>query len=135
MDDYDKLDCEPLYLERGGSVLRLPFVIGPHDYQRREESVLRRVRAGRDRMPIGSGNLLASHVLARDVGTAAVAALGVAAEVFVLSEHPVLAYRFEGTRFDCGSKLGLVRATLHMALNDEQIGAATRELINDAAKR
>jgi UTP--glucose-1-phosphate uridylyltransferase len=53
----------------------------------------------------------------------------------LLKEYPVLAYRFEGTRFDCGNKLGLVKATLHMALADEQIGAATRELVNDAAKR
>jgi len=55
----------------------------------------------------------------------------------LLAEHPVLAYRFEGTRFDCGNKLGLVKATLHMALHDEQIGAATREIVNEvhAAKR
>src|SRR5215467_2386595 len=53
----------------------------------------------------------------------------------LLSEQGVLAYRFEGTRFDCGNKLGLVKATLHMALNDEQIGAATRAIVNDAAKR
>ena len=54
----------------------------------------------------------------------------------LLAEYPVLAYRFEGTRFDCGNKLGLVKATLHMALNDEQIGAATREIVNEVhAKR
>jgi len=47
----------------------------------------------------------------------------------LLSEQPVLAYRFVGTRFDCGNKLGLVKATLHMALNDEQIGDATREYL------
>lgn len=47
----------------------------------------------------------------------------------LLAERSVLAYRFEGTRFDCGNKLGLVQATLHMALADPQIGAATRELI------
>src|SRR4051812_4074469 len=61
MDDYEKLDCEPLYLERGGVVLRLPFVVGPHDYQRRERFVLERVRAGDATMPIGVGNLLASR--------------------------------------------------------------------------
>jgi UTP--glucose-1-phosphate uridylyltransferase len=49
----------------------------------------------------------------------------------LLAEYPVLAYRFEGTRFDCGNKLGLVKATLHMALNDEQIGAATREIVHE----
>ena len=47
----------------------------------------------------------------------------------LLGEQTVLAYRFEGTRFDCGNKLGLVHATLRMALEDPQIGAATRELI------
>lgn len=88
MDDYEKLDCEERYLARGGVVLRLPFVTGPYDYQRREEMVLRRVRAGRDRMPIGRGNLLASHVAVGDVGTACVAALGASDEVFVLAEHP-----------------------------------------------
>jgi UTP--glucose-1-phosphate uridylyltransferase len=48
----------------------------------------------------------------------------------LLAEQPVLAYRFAGTRFDCGNKLGLVQATLRMALEDPQIGAATRELIS-----
>jgi UTP--glucose-1-phosphate uridylyltransferase len=50
----------------------------------------------------------------------------------LLAEQPVLAYRFVGTRFDCGNKLGLVKATLHMALEDAQIGAATREWIRDS---
>ena len=47
----------------------------------------------------------------------------------LLQESSVLAYRFEGTRFDCGNKLGLVQATVHMALADPQIGTATRELL------
>ena len=47
----------------------------------------------------------------------------------LLGERPVLAYRFEGTRFDCGHKLGLVKATVHMALNDRQIGASSREFL------
>ncbi|MBO9664517.1 UTP--glucose-1-phosphate uridylyltransferase GalU [Dokdonella sp.] len=50
----------------------------------------------------------------------------------LLAERSVLAYRFEGTRFDCGNKLGLVQATLHMALADAQIGAATRELLRNS---
>jgi len=53
----------------------------------------------------------------------------------LLSEHSVLAYRFVGTRFDCGNKLGLVKATLHMALQDEQIGAATREIVRELGNR
>lgn len=47
----------------------------------------------------------------------------------LLSEQSVFAYRFSGTRFDCGNKLGLVQATLHMALQDSQIGPATREMV------
>ncbi len=47
----------------------------------------------------------------------------------LLAEQSVLAYRFEGTRFDCGNKLGLVKATLHMALEDPTIAAATREFM------
>jgi UTP--glucose-1-phosphate uridylyltransferase len=47
----------------------------------------------------------------------------------LLSEKPIYAYRFEGTRFDCGNKLGLVRATLHMALEDPMLASATREYL------
>ena len=47
----------------------------------------------------------------------------------LLAEQRVLAYRFEGTRFDCGSKLGLVKATLHFALEDPELAAATRAFV------
>ena len=47
----------------------------------------------------------------------------------LLSEQSELAYRFSGTRFDCGNKLGLVKATLHMALQDPTLAAATREYL------
>ena len=49
----------------------------------------------------------------------------------LLGEQGVLAYRFEGTRFDCGNKLGLVKATLAMALADPALAPATREFIAD----
>jgi UTP--glucose-1-phosphate uridylyltransferase len=47
----------------------------------------------------------------------------------LLKQERVLAYRFEGERFDCGNKLGLVKATLHFALQDEGLAAATREFV------
>lgn len=50
----------------------------------------------------------------------------------LLAEQDVLAYRFEGTRFDCGNKLGLVKATLAMALEDPQLAHATREYIRES---
>ncbi len=67
MEDYEKLDVEEVYLRAGATVLRLPMVYGEHDGQRREEFVLRRVRAGRDRIPIGSGTWLATKGYVADV--------------------------------------------------------------------
>jgi nucleoside-diphosphate-sugar epimerase len=58
---YDKLAVERLYLERGATVCRLPLVYGPRDYKRREEFVLARVRAGRERIPVGPGTFLTSR--------------------------------------------------------------------------
>lgn len=75
MDDYDKLDVEDVYLPRGGTSLRLPMVYGPHDYQLREEFILRRVRAGRKRIPFGAGMWLACRAYVRDVARGARLAL------------------------------------------------------------
>ena len=75
MDDYDKLDVEDAYLARGGTSLRLPMVYGEHDYQLREEYMLRRVRAGRRRIPFGAGMWLACRAYVRDVARGARLAL------------------------------------------------------------
>jgi nucleoside-diphosphate-sugar epimerase len=69
-DDYDKLDVEPATLARGGTVFRLAMVYGEHDPQRREEMVLRRVRAGRTRIPVGSGGWLWTRLYAGDAAAA-----------------------------------------------------------------
>ena len=45
----------------------------------------------------------------------------------LLHEREVLAYRFEGTRFDCGTKAGLVRATLALALEDPELAPLVRQ--------
>jgi UTP--glucose-1-phosphate uridylyltransferase len=44
----------------------------------------------------------------------------------LLQEQPVRAYRFQGTRFDCGNHLGLIEATIRFALDHEALshGAA-----------
>lgn len=75
MADYEKLDVEPHYLARGGTVLRLAMVYGEHDPQRREEFVLRRVRAGRTRIPIGPASWLWTKVYVGDVAGAVLATL------------------------------------------------------------
>lgn len=74
-DDYDKLDVEPGYLARGGTVLRLAAIYGERDPQRREEFILRRVRAGRERIPVGAGTWLWTRGYVGDVASAVLAAL------------------------------------------------------------
>ena len=67
MDDYDKLDVEEVYLAHAGTSVRLPMVYGEHDYQLREDFILRRIRAGRNRIPIGAGMWLECRAYVRDV--------------------------------------------------------------------
>jgi nucleoside-diphosphate-sugar epimerase len=66
-DTYEKLDVEAAYLAREATVCRLPMVYGERDHQRREEPILRRVRAGRTRIPAGSGGWLWTRGYVRDV--------------------------------------------------------------------
>ncbi len=40
----------------------------------------------------------------------------------LLAEEQVLAYRYFGTRFDCGSKLGYLKATVEFALRHAEVG-------------
>ena len=39
-----------------------------------------------------------------------------------MADQPVRAYAFEGERFDCGSKLGYLKATVAYGLNHAQGG-------------
>lgn len=64
---YEKLDVEAAYLAHGGTVCRLPMIYGEHDYKHREEFILRRVRARRERIPVGSGSWLWSRGYAPDL--------------------------------------------------------------------
>jgi nucleoside-diphosphate-sugar epimerase len=73
---YENLEMEERYLPRGATVLRLGAVYGEHDYQRRFEFILRRVRAGRRQIPVGSGQFLFSRVYVGDVAAAVSLALG-----------------------------------------------------------
>ena len=42
----------------------------------------------------------------------------------LMAEQPVLAYRYEGVRYDCGSKLGYLQATVELGLRHGEVGAA-----------
>lgn len=50
----------------------------------------------------------------------------------LLDEQPVHAYRFQGTRFDCGTHLGLIEATIRYALDHEKLSDAARGMMQDA---
>jgi len=41
----------------------------------------------------------------------------------LLAEQQVLAYRYQGVRYDCGSKLGYLQATVEYALRHAEVGA------------
>jgi nucleoside-diphosphate-sugar epimerase len=75
---YSKRDVEDVYLARGALVLRLPATYGEHDNQRREEFILRRLRARRRSIPIGAGGFLWTRGWVRDI----------ARGVRLATEHP-----------------------------------------------
>jgi len=52
----------------------------------------------------------------------------------LLAGHPVHAYRFRGTRFDCGTHIGLVEATIRYALDHEKLSDAAQHLMQNALK-
>ncbi|KAA0068292.1 UTP--glucose-1-phosphate uridylyltransferase GalU [Rhodanobacter sp. T12-5] len=52
-----------------------------------------------------------------------------AIDALLKEQGKVLAYRFEGIRFDCGNKAGLVRATMHMAMQDPKLAPTVRAFL------
>jgi UTP--glucose-1-phosphate uridylyltransferase len=47
----------------------------------------------------------------------------------LLRTRPVYAYRFEGTRYDAGDKLGFLKATVELALRRHDLGGPFREYL------
>ena len=48
----------------------------------------------------------------------------------LMREEAVYAYRFEGKRYDCGSKLGYLQATVEYALGHPELGKEFRRYLN-----
>jgi UTP--glucose-1-phosphate uridylyltransferase len=48
----------------------------------------------------------------------------------LLREEPVYAYEFEGRRYDCGSKLGYLEATVEYALRHEEVAEGFRAYLD-----
>ncbi|REG50560.1 UDP-glucose pyrophosphorylase [Paraburkholderia sp. BL6669N2] len=47
----------------------------------------------------------------------------------LLADEQVLAYKYHGTRFDCGSKLGYLKATIEFALRHPEVAADFEEYL------
>jgi UTP--glucose-1-phosphate uridylyltransferase len=49
----------------------------------------------------------------------------------LLREEPVFAYEFDGRRYDCGSKLGYLEATVNYALKHPEVAAPFRTFLHE----
>ena len=53
----------------------------------------------------------------------------------LLKNESVTGYRFEGTRYDCGSKLGYLQATVEYALKHPELGEPFKEHLNSLSSQ
>jgi nucleoside-diphosphate-sugar epimerase len=136
----ENLEIEETYRPAGAAILRLGAVYGEHDYQHRFEPVLRRVRAGRARMPTGEGGWLFSRVHAGDVAQAVLAALASrqsTGECFNIVEAQTSPMRlfYEQVIAAAGASLELVRVPDEALPSDlHSTGARSQHLLASPAK-
>jgi len=138
--EYENLDVEAAYLARDATVCRLPVVYGPHDFKRREDFVLRRVRAQRLQLPVGAGGFLCSRGYAPELARGIRLALehpAAAGEVFNLCEAqcaPLRLWIEQIIRF-AGGQTELVRVPDRALPEDLQItGDIAQPWLTSAAK-
>ena len=48
----------------------------------------------------------------------------------MIKEHPYLAYRFLGTRYDCGSKLGYLKASVALGMKHHETGVEFKKFLS-----
>ncbi len=53
----------------------------------------------------------------------------------LLAEQQILAYRYQGVRYDCGSKLGYLQATVEFARRHPEVGVDFRNYLTASAER
>lgn len=53
----------------------------------------------------------------------------------LMKDEPVYAYEFEGKRYDCGSKLGYLEATVEYGLNHEELGEDFRKYLKELSSK
>jgi UTP--glucose-1-phosphate uridylyltransferase len=52
----------------------------------------------------------------------------------LMDEEPIYAFRFKGKRYDCGSKLGYLQATVEFGLKHEKLGPSFRSYLQELMK-
>jgi nucleoside-diphosphate-sugar epimerase len=140
LEDYDKLDVEGVYLSHGATSVRLPMVYGEHDYQLREDFILRRLRAGRSRIPFGAGMWLACRAYVRDVARGVHLVLrtpAAAGQVFNLCEDRTFSIRLWSRMIldAAGSDAELVRVADELLPEDlKPTGTMTQHIAGSAQK-
>jgi UDP-glucose 4-epimerase len=139
-EDYEKLDVEDVYGAKGGVSIRLPMVYGAHDRQRREEFILRRVRAGRRRIPFGSGGWLACRGYVGEMARGIRLALetpGIEGEVFNFAERQTAPMRLWAEQILAAAdfEAELARVPDHLLPADlESTGAMSQHLLTTPLK-
>jgi UTP--glucose-1-phosphate uridylyltransferase len=53
----------------------------------------------------------------------------------LLKEEAVLAYQFKGTRYDCGSKLGYLQATVELGLRHPEVGEGFARFLEERCQK
>jgi nucleoside-diphosphate-sugar epimerase len=136
----DNILVENVYRAHNATICRLPMVYGPHDYQRREEFILARVRAGRREIPIGAANFLWSRGHAADLASAIKQAIeddASAGETFLFCEHECASIELWARQIldAAGSDAEFVRVDDHALPADlELTGHIPQHLVGDASK-
>jgi nucleoside-diphosphate-sugar epimerase len=116
------------------------MVYGEHDYQTREEFILRRVRAGRTRIPFGGGAWLTARGYVRDIARGAHLALttpAAAGQVFNLCEDRSYSVRMWSSMIleAAGSGAELVRVPDELIPEDlAETGTMSQHLATSSRK-
>jgi nucleoside-diphosphate-sugar epimerase len=115
------------------------MVYGERDYQGREEFILRRVRAGREHIPIGSGGWLACRGYVRDVARAVRLALEApdASGVFNVCEDRTYSMRMWAQMIldAADSRAELVQVPDHVLPADLNLTGTVRQHIVATARK
>jgi len=131
--DDENIEVEEKYLEHGAVILRLSAVYGENDIQRRHDFVLRRIRVGRERMPIGAGNFLFSRCYISDVASAVRLAAENAppGEIYNVSESQTWSIRLQAQKVAdaAGSQIEFVRVRAGVLPADLRITSFIRQAL------